>query len=316
MPATLVLHPPNRPSRFVLLADGEEVVVGRDHDVDLILDDPRVSKRHARLRGAHPGAAWRLEDLQSKNGTAVNGERIDSAALADGDWVSFGGLIAQFATVSAEAASHLQQDRVRRLQTCLDLRRRLAAAPDRGDLLLGYLRGAIELTGTERGFIVIVGAGGTLDVVALAGYSDGGAARPAFEGSVGAVEQVLRTGDAVVLSDVQRDSTIGRRRSVVDQGLSALACVPLGRDDPPQGVLYVDGRLRAEGLTTLDVDILEALAEQAGLALAGLRVEARIRELLRPSDGSQDAPAAALRDALRARAWAAGARGGPATSIP
>jgi GAF domain-containing protein len=102
----------------------------------------------------------------------------------------------------------------------------------------------------------------------------------------------------------------------VDQGLSALACVPLGRDDPPQGVLYVDGRLRAEGLTTLDVDILEALAEQAGLALAGLRVEARIRELLRPSDGSQDAPAAALRDALRARAWAAGARGGPATSIP
>lgn len=64
----------------------DELVVGRDGDEDLSLDDdPRVSRRHARIRVLGNGAAI-VEDLGSGNGTFVNGTRIESERLLeDGD---------------------------------------------------------------------------------------------------------------------------------------------------------------------------------------------------------------------------------------
>ena len=49
MPAKLTLHPPERASRFLVIRDGESLVVGRDPACGLVLKDPRVSKRHARF---------------------------------------------------------------------------------------------------------------------------------------------------------------------------------------------------------------------------------------------------------------------------
>lgn len=317
MPATVVFHPPERASRYVLLQDNARVVIGRDPGVDLVIEDRRVSKRHAYLAVDRSSGTWTLEDLGSKNGTTVNGVRISTVELADTHWISFGGVVAQFGVLSAEAASRLQHDRVRRLLTWFDLRRRLAAAPDHVDLLLGYLRGAIELTGTRRGFIVLVSPTGTLDVAATIGYSDEQIASSRFAGSVSAVERVLRTGETLVISDLQSDRDLGGRKSVVEQSLAALACVPLGDAGRRDGVLYVDGRMRGHGLTSLDIEILEGLAEQAALALAGHHVERRLHDLLRPSAGqNDDSISRRLLEALQGqmRSAAAGEQG-PATAV-
>jgi pSer/pThr/pTyr-binding forkhead associated (FHA) protein len=69
----------------------EEFVIGRDGDGELSLDeDPRVSRRHARIRVLGNGAAI-VEDLGSGNGTFVNGTRIESERLLeDGDVVVIG----------------------------------------------------------------------------------------------------------------------------------------------------------------------------------------------------------------------------------
>jgi pSer/pThr/pTyr-binding forkhead associated (FHA) protein len=65
-----------------------EMIIGRDPRVDLFIDNLGVSRRHAKLwweRGQ-----FMLTDLGSSNGTRVNGQRIESAALDEGDEVTIG----------------------------------------------------------------------------------------------------------------------------------------------------------------------------------------------------------------------------------
>ena len=66
-----------------------EMVLGRDPTCDLRIDSPRVSRRHARIRVSSSGAS--IEDLGSKKGTTVRGERIEGeVALRDGDEIVVG----------------------------------------------------------------------------------------------------------------------------------------------------------------------------------------------------------------------------------
>ncbi|MDQ6776799.1 MAG: FHA domain-containing protein [Actinomycetota bacterium] len=66
----------------------EELLLGRHPACDVVLSDLSVSRRHARLR-FHDGA-WTLRDLDSTNGTKVNGLRVGRCALRPGDRVALG----------------------------------------------------------------------------------------------------------------------------------------------------------------------------------------------------------------------------------
>jgi hypothetical protein len=64
------------------------MVIGRGAEADLQLADTGVSRRHAELRVV--GSEVEVRDLGSTNGTWVNGRRVDSAPLRDGDRVTVG----------------------------------------------------------------------------------------------------------------------------------------------------------------------------------------------------------------------------------
>jgi hypothetical protein len=90
------VNPADRPwldvdgERYPLM--GAITILGRDDAADIILDDPGISRRHSELRvttdGPHTVTA--IRDLGSTNGTYVNGERITSEHLHDGDRVTVG----------------------------------------------------------------------------------------------------------------------------------------------------------------------------------------------------------------------------------
>ena len=69
--------------------DEGEYVLGRDPNVEIYLDAPKVSRRHARITIATARAT--IEDLGSKNGTFVGDQRVDgSMAIGHGDVITIG----------------------------------------------------------------------------------------------------------------------------------------------------------------------------------------------------------------------------------
>src|SRR5437764_1093943 len=89
----------------LIIAGGEEdgaveiasdrFVIGREPDSDLTLDDTKVSRHHASLSVLEDGRV-ELKDLESANGTFVNGSRIETAMLESGDKVRVGATTLRF----------------------------------------------------------------------------------------------------------------------------------------------------------------------------------------------------------------------------
>lgn len=90
------VNPADRPwldvdgERYPLM--GAITILGRDDVADIILDDPGISRRHSELRVTTDGPRFvtTIRDLGSTNGTYVNGERITSEHLQDGDRITVG----------------------------------------------------------------------------------------------------------------------------------------------------------------------------------------------------------------------------------
>lgn len=84
----LYRDPAGRPCEVLL--NRPEVTLGRARDNDVILDDPRVSRHHARIVLRY--GQFVLQDLGSTYGTQVNGEPVQDCLLRSGDCLSLGGV--------------------------------------------------------------------------------------------------------------------------------------------------------------------------------------------------------------------------------
>jgi hypothetical protein len=74
--------------------DRDVVTIGRGLDNDVVVEDRRVSRHHARIQRSPRG--WEIMDLASTNGSFVNGRPVRQHPLAPGDTISLGGLEMKF----------------------------------------------------------------------------------------------------------------------------------------------------------------------------------------------------------------------------
>jgi PAS domain S-box-containing protein len=72
-----------------LRLERDEISIGRGSDIDLAVDDPGASRRHARIARGSDGE-WVIADLGSRNGTYVNGLKVRSTPLREGDKIQIG----------------------------------------------------------------------------------------------------------------------------------------------------------------------------------------------------------------------------------
>src|SRR6516225_5766685 len=91
------------------MVPNKEIVVGRSSDLDMVLVEEMVSRKHARI--AYENDAIVIEDLGSTNGTFVNGEKIKRAQLKEGDRVLIGTSILKVIVVEgARDSSEAKRD--------------------------------------------------------------------------------------------------------------------------------------------------------------------------------------------------------------
>jgi len=89
--------------REIQLPRDRELVVGRTSEVDLLILDDKVSRKHAKI-STRDGQIV-IEDMESRNGVFVNGQRVRRAELADGDEILIGSSTIKLVAVKNGAAS-------------------------------------------------------------------------------------------------------------------------------------------------------------------------------------------------------------------
>jgi len=145
---------------------GSDLIFGRSGDVDVLLSDPVVSRRHAMIESGPKG--YRLLDLHSKSGSFVNGRRFDEHDLVIGDQIQFGPFFFIY--------DGKQLIRVRRLSVGRIIAVGLIKQGDNGPIL--KRAGFVAEPGQFIGILGPSGAGKTTLLNALSGL------RPAESGKI------------------------------------------------------------------------------------------------------------------------------------
>jgi predicted component of type VI protein secretion system len=99
-------------------------VIGRGDDAHWIFDDPDLSKRHVEIRRTWDGV--RAVDLESKNGTRLDGAALAEAPLRDGMVLELGGLALRYRD---PAERHIGQERLGAAEPATVLAARSRTAP-------------------------------------------------------------------------------------------------------------------------------------------------------------------------------------------
>jgi len=285
MPARLTIHLPFQPAKVFLLEDRKVYVLGRDPDCDLAVQDDRISRRHASI--AHGEAGWVLEELGSKNGTLLNGVKAIQAVQAvlasragESAWLSLGGVVGKFEAVTKAAEGVWTAEQTLRWQTSVRWAERLDPAAGLDTLLETLMDSVISVTGTERGFVLLLDPEGGLELVKAMGVPASDLDSATFSGSLGAVERAMDLAVPVVVSDTQSDEFLRDRASILEGSIRTLICIPLRVFGRVIGAVYADSPKPGTIFTELDVEVLEVVVSQAAIALWAARLNEEIRGLM------------------------------------
>ncbi len=143
---------------------------------------------------------------------------------------------------------------------------------DLDEVLSKVMDETIAALNAERGFVMLQESDGGLTFRAARGIDRKTVEDPEFQISRGVVDQVAQEGVGIVTSDASRDARFNQRASVMHLQLRSILCAPLKLKGRLLGVVYVDNRLQAGIFDREDLDLLEAIAASAAVAIENARL--------------------------------------------
>lgn len=136
------------------------------------------------------------------------------------------------------------------------------------DVLTQVMDAVIQLTGAERGFLTLIDPDtGNLDLKAARNIEQETLQKKDMEISRTVVQSVINSGEGVVTTDAQSDPRFARQESVIIYSLRSILCAPLLVRGRIIGVIYVDNRAHSSLFTNDDLELLNAFAAQAAVAI-------------------------------------------------
>src|SRR5579872_3732424 len=276
--------------------------VGRKVDKDLVIADPRVSRDHAQIM--QEGQDFFIEDLGSKHGTFVNGERIQRQKLERGDRLEFGARDSAYILFNpAHATSNTAREflsqisviggikpestELETLRLFLEAARKLNTAGVLDEILITMLDVTLQLTRAERAYVFLKDEEGKLRLQAGRNAKK----EPLLDDktiSHSILEESIRSNSEFLLTDTSQSLDLAGRQSIVAYDLRTVVCIPLRklqvqatRDAQTpvpsvaaqaMGVLYVDSRFASRDISGVSHDILHAIATEAASLIENARL--------------------------------------------
>ena len=296
--------------RRLVTLDKPTFTIGRRGTNDLQLTGTDISRLHAEI--LRNNGQYLVRDCGSRCGTYVNGTQVTEKRLSHGDKIQVGRAAgAQLVflthdrgpdTGSRSGASGIVGG-FRQIATLLEALRGLGGNRVLDEVLTLVMDAAIDVTGAERGFVMLASERGELEpkVARMRGRMSLGGVR--FDTSRKIPEQVFATGKEAVIRDLP--DLVGHDQTIA-HGIRQVLCVPLllvryveksatPIESKPIGVLYLDSREKGALLSEATREALETLAAEAAVAIENARLyreaieKGRIDEELRMASQIQQA---------------------------
>ena len=286
----------------VVPLDRDRLTLGRSSVNELCYpDDAGLSRQHLALTRSDD--EWFVEDLGSKNGTLLNGKRIDQKIpFRQGDRISAGHLTIEFAEAPVatartvvfvdhgESVSNTSTTVVANLDAVLGPQvmdpnktqvmqgspqmraliragRELAGHRPLEELFQVIMDLSVEAVNAGRGVLMTLEREGQLEVRAHRG--DG------FKISSTVRDRVLHEKASLLVRDAQLDQALREHMSIVEQRVHSMIAVPLQTNDRVIGLIYVDSPHLIREFSREDLNLLTVMAN-----VAAIRIEhARLSEI-------------------------------------
>lgn len=289
-----------------------EILIGRHPDCDIVIEDSNVSRFHAKIIAESDGHVvldLKSRNGTFLNGKPIGAPAFAEPqphVLHDGDEIRVCGVSLRYVRqqeapfkvqedssthssfqladdaggstiltkLDVSAASYVQLGATSeaKLAALLEINRALAKALSLETVLPKVLESLFRIfVQADRGFIVLVGPQGEL----IPRWMHTRKARTAESARISRtiVHEVLRTGEAILSADAASDERFEMSQSLADFRIRSLMCAPLlGPDGEPLGVLQIDTLDQRKRFEHDDLEILAAVAAQAGIAVANAQL--------------------------------------------
>lgn len=288
--------------------------MGRQAGNELTLRDGRISRVQAQI--VTENARYVLEDLGSRHGTFVNGQRVTKHELHARDTIDFGvpdsyrvvylgdeasiddllerveKMVPAAAPADSAVSSLPGGKELYHLGVLLEVARVLHSGMTLEDVLTTVVDAAIQVTRTERGVLLLPSATAELEP-RVARDSRRGTLRPAdMDISQSVLKQVSKSRKELIITDVGDAPDIRQQASVVRLELHTVIAIPLvklpvmgsgdttayGRPMELLGMLYLDSHAPGSAFSELDHEVLRSLAIEAATVIENAKLLASARE--------------------------------------
>ena len=308
--ALLVLHPSGQRTRVVL--DPLPFMIGRHADNNLVLRDNRASRSHSRIVAEN--GSYVIEDLNSRHGTWINGERVARHVLRNSDRIDLGvreSYQLTFAFETGEIHRILDQitttsrsegvagNNLVKLRSLVEVARALQNSLSTHEVLTAVVDAALAVTGCERGFLMLRKEG---DLEVSVARDHDGRALDANDLRVPrtVIRRALQSRRDLLSMHFDPLEEQGARPevSIAALELRSVVCLPLvqirsGTSEETRitstaeatvGLLYMDSRDAPADLSAGNRELLQTLAIEASTILENARLLEEERIKLRIED--------------------------------